>query len=184
MSLNQAVPPQRPLSAADGGSTPDNVRADALRRAHELARELELTYFGCGPMALLGAFRALGIEDEGALRASMAMVGGLAGSGETCGALIGALMVLGYVRGRRGPVRATPETEGPILELGSEIVEEFRSEFGSLNCRDIQRRLLGRSYNLRDPREVEELHSSGDVERCADVIGRAAEMAVEAVLRE
>ncbi|MFP3401671.1 MAG: C-GCAxxG-C-C family protein [Nitrososphaeria archaeon] len=168
------------MSRAGSGS----AGCDAPRRARELARELELKYFGCGPMALLGAFRALGIEDEGALRASMAMVGGLAGTGETCGALIGALMVIGYVRGRRGLVRATPETERPILEVGSRIVNEFRSEFGSLSCRDIQRRLLGRSYDLRDPREVEELHSSGDVERCADVVGRAAEMAVEAALGE
>ena len=31
---------------------------------------------------------------------------------------------------------------------------------------------------------MEELRSSGDVERCADVIGRAAEMEVEAAPRE
>ena len=152
------------------------------RRAHDEARDLELRYFGCGPMALLGAFRALGLEDEGALRASMAMVGGLAGNGETCGALIGALMVVGYVYGRRGLVRATPETEGPILELGSRVIDRFRSEFGSINCRDIQKRLMGRAYNLRDPKEVEELHSSKGVEACAEVVGRAAEIATEVVL--
>lgn len=155
---------------------------DVPRRAYEEARALELEYFGCGPMALLGAFRALGIEDEGAFRASMAMVGGLAGSGETCGALLGALMVVGYVYGRKGLVRATPDTEGPVLELGSRVLERFRSEFGSINCRDIQRRLIGRAYNLRDTKEVEELHSSGGVERCAEVVGRAAEIAAEVVL--
>jgi C_GCAxxG_C_C family probable redox protein len=152
------------------------------RRARDEAHDLELRYFGCGPMTLLGAFRALGLEDEGALRASMAMVGGMAGNGETCGALVGALMVVGYVYGRRKLVRATPETEGPVLELGSRVIDRFRSEFGSINCRDIQRRLIGRAYNLRDTEEVEELHSSRGVEVCAEVIGRAAEIATEVVL--
>jgi hypothetical protein len=84
---------------------------------------------------------------------------------------------------REVPVRATPETEGPILELGSEIVEGFRSSRLPEPQGHSEEAARGTVLSGGSP-GVEELRSSGDVERCADVIGRAAEMEVEAAPRE
>ena len=56
---------------------------------------------GCSQAVLGSLQEALGIGDLQSFMAATALVGGVSGRGETCGALLGSLMALGIVEGRK-----------------------------------------------------------------------------------
>ena len=81
----------------------------------------------------------------------------------------------------------------PILEklrfkthqLARKFREKFIQEYGSVICRDIQNKVLGRYYYLPDPQEFEKFHNAGAHEiHCPEVVGKAARWMTEIILQE
>jgi hypothetical protein len=69
------------------------------------------------------------------------------------------------------------------FDASHELVDRFLETYGSLICRDVQHRKFGRSYYLRDPDEFRKFHDAGaHDEKCPDVVGKVARMAVEIIL--
>ena len=101
--------------------------------------------------------------------------GGLGGTGETCGALIGSLAVLGLRFGRH----EEKEFEGPQMWFSAmKLVKRFREEIvpnhGSIRCRDIinvdwMNREQVKSYYKPDEKFLE----------CARIIGESAKLVGE-----
>jgi C_GCAxxG_C_C family probable redox protein len=94
-----------------------------------------------------------GLDRECALRVAGAFGGGMARMGDTCGAVTGALMVIGlkYGKAKAGDDGARERT----YELAREFVTRFRSRHGSICCRE----LLG--YDLSNPEERAAAHQKG-----------------------
>lgn len=91
--------------------------------------------FNCA-QATAGAFGdEFGGDPQLALRAAAALGGGLCRTGLTCGAVVGALMVLGMRFG------ATEGSDAAAKErtytLGAEFIRRFRDAYGSELCRDL-----------------------------------------------
>jgi hypothetical protein len=58
--------------------------------------------------------------------------------------------------------------------------DKFINEYGSILCKDIQKKIMGRSFNLWDPKDYEEFEKAGGhTDKCPDVVGKAAEWTVE-----
>lgn len=154
-----------------------------LSRVESLAKDLDLKYHGCSQMTLKAIQDVLGLSDGNVFKAASALAGGVARGGEVCGALLGALMAVGLVYGRD---RLEPTTESAnyrkAMEVGAKVFDEFKEYFGSVRCRDIHIRLFGKYYNLRDPKELSEFISSGDINKCSDVVKVAARIAVKSIL--
>lgn len=91
--------------------------------------------FSCS-QALVSAYGPdFGLEDEYALRISSPFAGGIGNMGETCGAVTGALMVLGLLTGKAGV-----EDEKTIEEIQRTVkrfIEEFKARNGSVTCREL-----------------------------------------------
>jgi C_GCAxxG_C_C family probable redox protein len=91
--------------------------------------------FSCGQAVLAGHAARFGLERDAALRVACAFGGGVARTGATCGAVNGALMVIGLAEGR------TRVEDGAALErtygAARTFLERFRAEHGSLTCRDL-----------------------------------------------
>ncbi len=88
--------------------------------------------FNCA-QSIFSAFAAEhGISEDFALRLAAPFGGGMARAGETCGALSGALMVLGmhYAKSR-------PEYKEQIYAITREFLERFREQHGSTLCREL-----------------------------------------------
>jgi len=50
-------------------------------------------------------------------------------------------------------------------------------------CKDVQRKLFGRSFNLLDPKDYAEFEKAGaHVDKCPSVSGNAAKWAAEIIL--
>jgi C_GCAxxG_C_C family probable redox protein len=158
-----------------------------IEKAGALAESYEVTYHGCSQVTLKAIQDALaGVIDVGngnAFKAASALVGGVARSGEVCGALLGALMAVSLVFGR-DKLEPTIVSEGyrKALEISYKVFDEFKEFFGSVRCRDIQMKLFGKYYNLRNPLELDEFFSSGNANKCGEVTKIAAKIATKAIL--
>ena len=87
-----------------------------------------------------------GIDRDTALRLSCGLGGGMAHTGNTCGAVTGALMVIGmkYGRTKVDDLAAKEKT----YAVANEFITEFLRRNHSVSCTD----LIG--HNLSDPKEL------------------------------
>ncbi len=97
----------------------------------------------CSQSVLAAFAPEFGLERETALRVAAAFGGGMARAGETCGAVSGALMVIGLRYGQV-LVEDRPAKER-TYEAGQQFMARFRERHGTLKCRE----LLG--YDLGTP---------------------------------
>jgi C_GCAxxG_C_C family probable redox protein len=114
----------------------------------------------------------LGLDRERALRVAGAFGGGMARMGETCGAVTGALMVIGL---KYGKTKAEDEgARDKTYELARECVNRFQSRHGSIICKE----LLG--YDLSNPQEGEAAKEKGLFHTlCPQLVQDATEMLKE-----
>lgn len=113
-----------------------------------------------------------GLDRELALKVAGAFGGGIARMGAQCGAVTGALMVLGlkYGKAKAGDEGARERT----YELAREFVTRFESRHGSIVCRE----LLG--YDLSNPEERAAAKEKGLFDTlCLQLVRDAAEMVGE-----
>ena len=100
--------------------------------------ELALTRFAGGfncCQAVFSAFASdLGVDEGIALQISSGFGGGMARMGETCGAVTGAMMVLGLKYGSASP---DPKVKEQVYDLIRQFADRFKARNGSLLCRDL-----------------------------------------------
>lgn len=150
----------------------------------EQAIQYEMDYHGCGQAVIASLQKELNIGNEASFMAASFLGAGVVRSGETCGALISALMALGLVVGRRSIDGA--RTHLSFMPVASELRERFIDCVGHSLCREIQRCLFGRPYDLSSETEKQMFEDSGGHRRggCPTVCGKAARIAAEIILEK
>lgn len=139
-------------------------------------KEEALSYFGMGFNCCQSVLRAYarnsGLSDEAALKLAWAFGRGIAGSGETCGAVTGGLMVIGLKHGNAdAPDLKSKERS---RELGRRFMERFAALCGSTTCRD----LLGCDPGTKEG--MERILALGLFRNlCPTFVGRAVELIEE-----
>ncbi|MRR15775.1 MAG: C_GCAxxG_C_C family protein [Deltaproteobacteria bacterium] len=125
--------------------------------------------FHCSQAVAAAGQEKLGRGNDDVIRAMGAFGGGLGGNGEVCGALVGALAVIGLRYSRANAA----EKENPKMWADAEeLVRRFRDEIvqrdGTISCRDIaQVNWLSRS-------EVKAFYSGDKVKTCIRIVGETA----------
>jgi len=144
---------------------------------------------------------AINCQNNDIVRAGSALAGGLAFTGQgTCGALVGAVMVVGQLYGRTreeldtDAVNEVGEIDwvsaGKGWELAYELFEWFRAEYGTIICSDIKKKLFGHNYEQHirpdSPARYALSKKSAAYKRgiCPEVVGKAARWATEIILRK
>jgi len=154
---------------------------EILQKAYQLAFDFERRYTGCS-QTVLAALREVFTEISAEVfRAGSALAGGVARQGESCGALIGAIMAVSAVAGRDS--LENMEQYQQAMEPAMALHRRFREEIGQTICAEIQKIKFGRAYKLSLP---EERAAFGDVgcrnpKGCPVVCGTAARLAAEAI---
>lgn len=161
---------------------PQNAQ-DLIGRAYALGYENEQKY-GCCPQCVLAAIQdVMSVVDDATFKAShgLAAGGGLSTRG-TCGALAGGMLALSAKYGRD---RAN-FGKGRFLEsyeLAKRLNDRFVAEFGSPICGDVQTKLIGRPYNLWDPKDLKAFNEAGGHrDKCPKVVGTVAAWTTEMLL--
>jgi C_GCAxxG_C_C family probable redox protein len=146
-------------------------------------------YSGCSQSVLLALQEELGIGDLESFKAATVLSGGVARRGETCGALLGGLMALGLVCGRE-LITDTQAYRNAMIPA-NEIIEEFKTrlqqEFrfntplSSTLCLEIQEKIYGKSFNLRNSQDYQLFLESGghSNQGCPKVCAVAAKVTAE-----
>jgi len=156
-----------------------------LDRVAKAAYDNDRAYEGCARSVLEALQRELHLEDDenayrAALKASTGLAAGVARKGETCGALIGAIMAIGLVYG----TKYLSEWDGYVktMELAGRVFDRFKEKYHTTKCFEIQEKLLGRHYNFWDPKDSEAWYKDGGLDVCPGVCATAARIAAEVIM--
>lgn len=102
--------------------------------------------YSCSQAVCAAFAEDFGIDRDTALRLSCGLGGGMAHSGNTCGAVTGALMVIGMKYGRTEVDNLAAKEK--TYAVANEFITEFLRRNHAVSCTD----LLG--HNLSDPKEL------------------------------
>jgi C_GCAxxG_C_C family probable redox protein len=169
----------------------ERLLSDAESRVFQYALE----YKNCCQCTLLALQELFDLNSDDTLKSATGFVGGIGRTGSVCGALVAGIMAFGLLYGRDLQTMKHPdpdfrnqrkeEIESRLCLLARELCERFQKEFDSIICDEIERKLLGRSFDKWDPKDREEKARLGGYERhCPSVMAKGARWAAEIILKE
>lgn len=166
-------------------------KLELAQRAYDLGFRYEHEYRGCAQCTIAAVQDALGIQADAIYKAASGLAGGIGGCTDgVCGGYSGAILMLGLLFGRTRKEQGSPAghaAKDHATAMAASIHDQFTTRFGSVTCKDIHGKLLGRPYDLRDPLDKVAFHEAGahdDANKCCDVVGTAAGWTVAAILDE
>ena len=128
--------------------------------------------FTCSQAVLSAYADDFDLPPKLALRVAAPFGGGIARTGETCGAVTGALMVLGLQFG--ATVATDKETKERMHSIAQDFLAQFKRRRGSVLCRE----LLGHDISTPEGwQKVQELGLNTDL--CPRLVAEAAQLAGE-----
>lgn len=123
-----------------------------MSRAEEAKKQFEKG-FHCAPAVLSTYSGQFGLEKALALKIACGFGAGIGRTGRTCGAVTGALMVIGLKHGQVN--LADEEASQRTYTLVKEFIDRFTTLHGSIECKE----LIG--YDLSDSGELILARQSG-----------------------
>ena len=159
-------------------------RDKILEKVYRLAFKYEAERGSCPQCVLAALYETLDVGDPATIQAADAMAGGTALSTKgTCGALVGGLLAIGSVVGRSYEDFNAGKRKRRVFQYSKKLYDKFNEEYGSPICKDVHKKLFGRTFDLLDPKDYTEFEKAGaHVDKCPVVSGNAAKWAAEIIL--
>jgi len=160
----------------------DEQYKDVIEKAAELAFVYEKTYYGCSQTTLAALIEAFGFGGPDLLRASTCLAGGVALHGNVCGVLTAGMMMIGYLAGR-DDLQMFDQYQRAI-DRGKILYQRFEEKFGTVSCPEIHKLKFGKSFNLLNQEERDDLHRrmAETDDGCQAVARDGARMAAELIV--
>ena len=167
------------------------AKQEILDRVERRAAAYDYEFSGCGQMVILALQQEFKLPGGMAPFKAATFCGrATSGVGGTCGALIGSIMAIGLASGRdqiEDPLWPNPEDVGETrfpksVEIMRKFYKRFEEALGSLKCREIQEKLLGKSYDPENRDESQRFEHEGGREACSKCVGKAARLAAETLM--
>jgi len=127
------------------------------------SRKLFESGFYCAESVLLAIAESQGIQSDLIPRIATGFCSGVARTSGQCGAVSGAIMALGLLKGRQ-------ESDAPVDPIYQDVqafLAQFEESFGTLNCRE----LCG--CDLNTPEGQQQFRDTGQFSRCAGYVEEA-----------
>jgi C_GCAxxG_C_C family probable redox protein len=159
----------------------DKSKEEILKELEEKAVKYMPMYRSCA----IGSFGALNeqfeLKADHSLRALMPFTGGIALKGETCGAVSGSLLAMGFVFEPNN--QQEMEKAGSSLKYARMFFDRFTKAFGSTRCREVVKHQYGRYYDFLDPEENKLfMEASQKGNKCMEVVKTAVHIAGDIIL--
>lgn len=152
-----------------------------IEKARRLGREYLYKYWGCAQTTLMAVAAILDIKVNDELFKSMVGLSGFSGGcGGMCAATVAISLKCNSSRSAED-VAELPETL-EFIRTVRKVRDRFDEAYGGYLCRDIQKRLFGRSFDPTWPRDREAFAKLNPLETCSKVTENAAGWIVEAIL--
>jgi len=146
----------------------------------EKAIDLFTQRLHCSQVLAMVGLEKLGVEDPSVIRALGAFGGGIGGTGNICGALVGAASVIGCLYSRS----SLEEKENPRMWSATKAVmknfETLAAPHGGINCSQIAR------VDWMDRDQVKDFYGNPDSRRkhCINIVGDTAKALGELLEQE
>jgi C_GCAxxG_C_C family probable redox protein len=125
--------------------------------------------FSCSQAVLAAYAPDLDLPHETALKIAAGFGGGMGRCGEVCGAVTGAIMVVGLHSGSIEPGNTIAKEN--TYTLTRQVIEQFTERHGSILCRELLGCDIGQPEGLQHAREAQLF-----TERCPQFVQDAAEI--------
>jgi C_GCAxxG_C_C family probable redox protein len=158
-----------------------------LKKAFDLGFQYEKVYRGCSQCVLAAIQDLFEKRNDEVFRAASALAGGVGSCGDgCCGAYTGGVMALSQLYGRTRDNFLDPDrTRKKASDLAKKLHDRFITEYGSVICRDIQQKIFGRAFYIRDADEYAKFEKAGaHEEKCPTVVGNGARWVAEILMEE
>lgn len=162
------------------------LAAQAGKSKEEIYGELEAKvekYYPIHHSCSQATFAALndqfGLKADETLAAIKLFAGGIAGKGETCGAVTGALLAIGFnfeVKNKKGAAA------GSSMAHGGTFFDRFMKEFESTRCKGVMKHQYGKYIDFSNPDDLKILGKPGNEGKCLEVMKKASCMAADIIL--
>lgn len=165
----------------------DISAAQEIKSIEEIAKELGAKtarflpmYGSCAQSSFAAMNAQFELQLDRVIAAMMPFTGGIAGKGETCGALSGSLLAMGFLIDSNAKLKRQPDS---AMQLGAVFFDRFEKRFGSTHCREIVKRQYGRYFDFSKPEETKAfLAEEQKNSRCLEVVTTAVRLASEIIL--
>jgi len=157
-----------------------------IEQAYRLAFKYEAELGSCPQCVLSALMETLKIGDIATIKAADALAGGTALSTQgTCGALVGGLLAIGSIFGRDYENFKSGGSKRRVFIYAKKLYDKFIDEYDSPICKDVQKKIFGRSFNLLSLKDYEEFEKAGaHVDKCPSVSGNVARWTAEIILEK
>ena len=119
----------------------------------EMAVDIYNKGFNCAQAVFSSYSAEYGLDTTIAKKIGGAFAGGMAGNGEVCGAVVGALMLIGLKYGQH--IEGDNDSKQKTIKIANEYIQIFKDEYGSIICRDLLK------YDLSNEIEAQKARESG-----------------------
>jgi len=158
-----------------------------MEKAYDLGVKYEKECTGCAQTVIAAIFEALGIWNEDVFKAASGLANGLGLTGEgSCAALLGASMVISYLFGREHKdfeeIYKPMKSYGLVKKLLNQFTREYAGESNSCRCSDVQRKLMGITWDLWSMNEMNDSFKTQMVDNCSKIVGNIAKLTVKLLL--
>lgn len=144
-----------------------NSKEEFIEDVRKKAFELEVNSHGCSQVVVQTFLDVFEEENLSLFMAASPFAAGMSLTGNNCGGLIGGLMVLGTVFGRKSVKEGMPGIIQGIRPM-RKLVRHFSRIQGAIDCRDIT------GTDLADSEKSEAFFAGGGLEKCAGILSEVA----------
>ena len=128
-------------------------KKDILKGIYEKGFHYEKNNHGCGQCTIAALQDYFEIDDI-VFKSASAFAGSLSTNVKGfCGAFCGGIMAINYFFGREKADFDNPEAMDNAKALAKEFKERFMEKYDGLLCEQVQKKIMGRAFNLTDPDE-------------------------------
>ena len=133
-------------------------RSEIINKAEELGVEYEAKYKGCGQctfLAIVDALRWGGLElippdmEDRLFSGICVLTAGVSMTGEgTCGAVASSAIIIGLALGIQREGQDDSVLRAGCATVRNTILDRYFREYGSILCKDVQRKYFGKAWDL------------------------------------
>lgn len=169
----------------------EKMKEKMMQLAYKQGFKYEKEFRGCAQCAVAAIQDALELRNDYVYRAGSSLAGG---TGEctdgNCGGYSGAAMMISLLFGRTRNEEDSKKGRADkytSFAMTAALHDKFIEKYGSVICAGIQKKIYGRSFNLRKDDEKQLFREAGAHEKedkCCAVVGNGASWGVEIILEE
>ena len=155
----------------------DKSNGDILKELEAKAERFMSMYRSCSQPSFAALNEQFELNADQTIPALLPFAGGVAGKGETCGAVTGSLLAMGfYFESKIGK-------PGSSMKYGQQFFDRFSKEFSSTRCREVIKHQFGRYLDFNKPEDLKlYMEASTKTGGCLKVVQKAVLIAGDIIL--